>query len=152
MIKQDAKDWINTLNCVLGAAIPQQLAQDVVKVQQGIRALQLPAKDTAESRLNCLEGQMHRIARAEVERLARQVLRNGLKGRNRAREFVMAMGSAFFVDRNGEVIDNYTSDGLRSAAFCKPLNEFLEQWDSMLHLTGAPMRIDHPDEPVRTDW
>ncbi len=151
MNKQDAKDWINTLDCVLGAAIPQQLAQDVVKVQQGIRSLQLPTKDTAESRLNCLEGQMHRIARAEVERLARQILRNGWKGRNRARGFTMAMGSAFFTDRNGEVLDNYP-DGHNSAAFCKALNDFIENWDDMLRLTGEPMRIDHPDEPIRTDW
>lgn len=78
------------------------------------------------------------IAIAEVERLARKVLE-----RPTYVEFVMAMGTWVFVDKNGNHVDD--------ASCMKELTDFIDEWNDSLKLTGWPMRFKK-DEQVNHDW
>lgn len=81
----------------------------------------------------------------EVERLARQIMR---KHKN-VTAFVMAMGSATFDVR----INGKTEDlGLDERAYFKPLNDLIDKWDDIFHITGCPMWIKGPDGEVIRDW
>jgi hypothetical protein len=85
------------------------------------------------------------IALAEIERIARKVLR---KHKSRLTEFVMAMGSATFTHKDGT---NVGTNEWESFAGMRPLDKLLDEWDETLHLTGTPMRFT-ADGPKVTDW
>ncbi len=91
----------------------------------------------------------------EVERLARRILRE----HPNLKEFVMAMGTYFFNDKNGNIVDTLTQKMNKSYQYYyedtykyfQPLNSFIAEWDEYLKLTGHAMRFTK-DSQVRTDW
>lgn len=103
----------------------------------------------AETRINQLLDEATAIALAELEKRVRTVLRAGAKGRNPARGFTMCMGTAFFWDKDRDPLDDR---GYLKMAWADPTYNLLSEFDDALHLTGCPMRIEGPDEPVRKDW
>ena len=79
---------------------------------------------------------------AEIaENLARKVLRQPYMT-----EFVMGMGVAWFIDRQGNHIDDDSSNGHTLDFF-----NFISEWDDVFQITGAPMRIKRNGEKI-TDW
>jgi hypothetical protein len=79
-----------------------------------------------------------KLAVKEYERRARLVLsRNKKLG-----EFINAMGSYFFTDRDGEIIHGYDHPLLRN---------FVIKYNSIFKLTGEPMRFTAKGKKI-TDW
>jgi hypothetical protein len=83
------------------------------------------------------------LARAEVERLARKLLRE----HPNLEAFIMAMGLATF-----SVKGQADSLALYERKYFKPLEDFIVKWDSALGLTGDPMWIEGPDGEIKTEW
>ena len=75
-----------------------------------------------------------KLATDEVEKMARQILINHKK----LKEFIMAMGTWFFVDRNGNNVDFYD---VKQYTALESLHSFICKWDSELKITGEPMRF-----------
>jgi hypothetical protein len=69
-----------------------------------------------------------------VEDMARHILRKHLN----MEEFVMGMGTAFFADENGGLLDGEKPYTKR---YMKKLFDFIDEWDEFFKLTGTPMRI-----------
>jgi type II secretory pathway pseudopilin PulG len=88
------------------------------------------------------------VALAEVERLARAVLRNRSSG---AKIFVMCMGSATFYHADGRVLDIENEHG-RVRRWARPIYTFLDDYGDTFGLWGEPLRLDSADAEVRTDW
>ena len=84
----------------------------------------------------------HAVAYAEVERRARQALRN-----KPGWAFCMAMGSASFY-RPG--VENDWSDEPRRW-MASTLN-FISEYDEALKLTGTPLKLTSATGPRLTDW
>jgi len=82
------------------------------------------------------------IALALLEQRARKILSR----HTNLSEFVMCMGSAFFVNRHGEII--HLSDAPK---YCNPVIAILDEWDRYLHLTGTSMRFTATGSVV-TEW
>ena len=107
-------------------------------------------------RAHIQQGQAAAEARGEIERLARAILRK----KAQLHEFVMAMGTWFFTNHAGKVVEHevehynpvstspYSHTPRRWVA---PLWEFIQEWDEDLHLTGDPMRFT-AEGPVITEW
>lgn len=76
-----------------------------------------------------------------IEEMAREILRT----QKRPHEFVMCMGSWFFVDKNNEIIEPY------NLKYMKPLVYFMDEWDRLMKFTGWPMRFTAYG-PKITDW
>lgn len=85
-----------------------------------------------------------RLALAELERIARRILRRN----KRLDEFVMAMGSATFTIKNSREQIGYSWS---MPKYAKPLFDFLDEWDRILRLSGTPMRFT-ADGAKRTNW
>lgn len=73
-------------------------------------------------------------------------------------EFLMAMGTYYFIDNRGEIVstlDEHRANGnyvMRdSKAYFKKLNDFINEWDEILKLTGEGMRFKLIGKIV-TDW
>lgn len=81
-----------------------------------------------------------RLALAEVERLARSIMRR----HPRLHEFCMGMGSWCFWTKDGQQFDD--SD----LKYLSPIGNFLYEYED-LKLTGTPMRFT-VDGPVVTNW
>jgi hypothetical protein len=92
-----------------------------------------------------LHRQMDKIALAEVERLARLCLKSNIGYFN---EFVMCMGTFFFTDKSGEVLYDHIAE---KRIGYKRLDNFVCEWNSMLKLTGEPMRFTATGSKI-TDW
>lgn len=105
-----------------------------------------PAENSASGLLSWHLEEMQRIALAEVERMAREIMRKHPS----LREFVMAMGVWFFTQqqRHGRPDRKVDEQDVRHLA---GLGRFIDSWDRVLHLTGTPMRFT-VDGPVITDW
>jgi len=94
-------------------------------------------------------------AAAYVEFLARKILAENPE----LQEFVMAMGTYFFIDRAGETVDTeeqYMGPDYRyyiqdSDTVFAELNEFISEWDQHLKITGDAMRFTATG-PVITNW
>lgn len=88
--------------------------------------------------------------RAEQETLATQFViqeaRKLLVRHARLKEFVMCMGSWFFLDQQGLIIHDYPSYLVDST-----LATFISRWDEELKITGEPMRFT-VDGPIVRDW
>jgi hypothetical protein len=80
------------------------------------------------------------LALIEVERLARKILAT----HPNLTEFVMAMGTATF-------FDGYEHLALDERAYMKPLRDFFDEWNDVLHLAGTPMRFTATGKKI-TDW
>jgi len=81
------------------------------------------------------------LAVEEVERLARDVMRK----HKRCASFCMAMGTACFYDKHGTPIDDETK-------YLKAFDDFVNEFDRELHITGAPMKIVGADGIKQSDW
>lgn len=81
-------------------------------------------------------------ALAEVERRARFALRHDPM----VVEFIMAMGTAFFVRKDGGDEDVDTK-----RPRLRPTFDFILMWDRRLSLTGSPMRFT-ADGPTVRKW
>lgn len=79
-----------------------------------------------------------KIALAEIVLLARKELNSS----NEVHEFVMAMGSYFFVDKNNDIVEDYQSE---------ELDTFIEDYKDIFCLTAESMRFT-ADGPIETDW
>jgi hypothetical protein len=86
---------------------------------------------TNEKIQSCLD-RADEMAMAEVERLARQVLERCPT----LDEFVMGMGMVIFTLKDGG-----GSLYVFEVKAAKKLNDFLDQWDPILKLTGTPVRL-----------
>lgn len=96
------------------------------------------------------------LASAEIERLARKVLRE----HKSLKSFTMAMGTFFFEDHKGNVIESYdmvhnwkmdTYTRKDTFLYFKPLNDFIMKWDEELKVTGDPMHFTATGEKI-TEW
>lgn len=94
------------------------------------------------------------IALENVEKMARNILRR----HKHIDYFVMAMGTYYFVDKNGNIVDTHTEvyrNGGYShddaKAYFKPLNDFIGRWNEYLKLTGNPMKLTAKGKII-TDW
>lgn len=81
------------------------------------------------------------LAIREVEKEARRILKSDPD----LNEFVMAMGAAFFTDKNG---DNHQLQDIDAA---EELRDFILEWDEYLRITGVPMRFTADGDKI-TDW
>ncbi len=98
--------------------------------------------DKIDVQIDNLIEKADQLALAEVERLARKIMRRNPKS---ITCFCMAMGYATFYDKNGSLDDNDHRT--------RELDDFIGTWDRILHLTGTPMKIEGKwDSPVITDW
>jgi hypothetical protein len=70
------------------------------------------------------------LALFQVEKLARKILREN----KNLTCFIMGMGIATFKSGN-----NQESLGLNERPYFKPLDDFMNKWDDIFHLTGTPM-------------
>lgn len=89
-----------------------------------------------------------------VEQLARKILRE----HPNLDEFIMAMGSYSFTCKAGngistwkEIYKNGSYTYTDSFLYFKPLNDFISEWDSVLKITGEPMRFTSNSEKI-TNW
>lgn len=98
----------------------------------------------AAKQIDALLGQAHDIAYAEIERMARDIMRK----HKRCASFCMCMGTASFYEADGNPISEWSG-------MPKYLNRFYElvsEWADYTRVTGSPMRIDGADAPLRKDW
>jgi hypothetical protein len=84
-----------------------------------------------------------KIARKEIERLARKIMTDHPE----LRDFKMGNGEYIFDDQN-DFNRLISGDDPRVAE----LERFIFNWDKTLHLTGDPMRIKNPKDPIVLDW
>lgn len=87
------------------------------------------------------------LALVKVEFMARKILREHPV----LKEFVMAMGAVTFVSTQPGRGQAEMSIGLEERSYMRPLKDFIDEWDNILHLTGVPMRFT-ADGPKVTDW
>ena len=80
-----------------------------------------------------------------IEKEARRILNE----HDNLTEFVMTMGCAIFIDIDKNTHANYYNE--QEFDYIKPLWDFIEQFDNILHLTGNPMRFTATG-PKITDW
>lgn len=101
-----------------------------------------------DKQLNEMYNKMYNIALSEVEKLARSIL----KKNPTLKEFVNAMGTCFFTTYEGDTVDlwEYGTSNLTRKSF-KDLANFIDDWDSILKLTGESMRFTATGEK-KTDW
>lgn len=99
------------------------------------------AQKAVSTRIDALIEQATKDALRLIESEARRILR----ARNPARSFCMGMGTASFYDKDGNPMDD------DHPAF-ESFYAFLYEHNDTLRLTGWPMKIDGPDEPIITDW
>lgn len=85
-------------------------------------------------------------ARVIAVKLLRERARQILREHENLGEFVMAMGTAMFTVK-GPGIPLSVGD----RRYFKPVLDVLDKYDSILHLTGEPMRFT-ADGPIVTDW
>lgn len=79
------------------------------------------------------------LAIGQVERMAREILR----AHKNLGEFIMGMGSCGFTYKNG--------GRAYELKYTQPLYDFIDKWDSILKITGTPMRFT-ADGEKRTNW
>lgn len=101
-----------------------------------------------DKQLNEMYNNMCDIALAEVEILARSIL----KKNPTLKEFVNAMGVCFFTTYDGNTVDlwEYGTSNITRKSF-NDLANLINDWDSILKLTGESMRFTATGEKI-TDW
>lgn len=88
-----------------------------------------------------------------IEQRARQIL----QAHPNLKEFVMCMGSAQFTlkkpmpFRNCLSVDSFSAWNDHFPRYLKPVFDLIDEWDSVLKLTGTPMRFTATG-PKITDW
>jgi hypothetical protein len=87
-----------------------------------------------------------KLASKTVEQKAKAILRQ----HPNLKEFIMGNGSWYFTDKNRNVKhgDNIMGDGVK---YTQGLQNFIERWDDILHITGEPMRFTATGKKI-TDW
>ena len=82
--------------------------------------------------------QAHVLALTIVEAKARRILAH----HRNLDEFVMAMGTYTFTDKNGNSVDY---------RYLEPFDKFMREWNDCFNLTGEPMRFTAKGK-YRRDW
>ena len=77
------------------------------------------------------------LAISEVVMIARRVL----SSKNKTHKFTMGMGTYFFENKKGEVMDFSSNE----------LDTFISKYDSIFGLTGNPMTFFQKGD-ISTDW
>jgi hypothetical protein len=96
-------------------------------------------KLSASIKIERLHAKASEIASSEVIRLARKILRSD----KTLDEFVMGMGTWFFVDRYGRSWGELPQ--------FKELKDFINKWDKDIRITGEPMRFTADGDIIR-NW
>lgn len=97
---------------------------------------------SVKKQINDLLSRASDLASAEVKRLAREIL----AAHPNLDEFIMAMGGCLFSVKNSrELISPHEKD------YMKVLNEFLEEFDGDLKITGESIRF-RLNGPECTEW
>lgn len=78
----------------------------------------------------------------EVIRLARKILNE----HSRLNEFIMAMGTCFFTDKQTNNVIN-----IDCYSYMQPIKKLIDKYDSQYHITGYPIRFTAKGENVH-DW
>jgi len=86
-------------------------------------------------------GTLYNKARKEALMQIIHEARNHLEKNNHLSEFVMAMGTYFFTEKNGNT----------SETNCPNVDDIIAEWDSHLYLTGEGIRFSASSE-IQTDW
>jgi hypothetical protein len=97
-------------------------------------------KNIKDKKIEELYNQCSDLAIERIEEIARDILKKHPK----LDEYCQGMGTWDFTDKKGNLIDN-------DNPICKSLDDFMQEWDSYLHLTGAPMRFTAISKKI-TDW
>lgn len=80
-----------------------------------------------------------------IEKVVEEMARDILRRHKNLRRFVMAMGSCFFEDKDGNTISTY------ERSYLKTFDDFLNVWDDRIKITGCPMHFT-ADGPKITNW
>lgn len=99
-------------------------------------------RNRKRNQIDLLLAKAEDLALQEIEKRARRVMRE----HPRCASFMMCMGSADFIDKNGEFISVDTK------YLWKKFYSFLYEYDTSLHLSGCPMKIIGHDGKRLTDW
>lgn len=87
---------------------------------------------------NAIE-EVYEMALVELEKLARTVLRSN----DKSHYFLMAMGTHYFMDINRNILYDLPNQN--------KLDEFINEYNSFLGLTGVPMTFS-VNGKIITDW
>ena len=85
--------------------------------------------------------QTSELALQLIESEARKLMRS----HSNLNEFIMAMGSTFFTDKNDDPIENWLFK------YMEPFNDMVNDLDDLFHITGTPMRFT-ANGPIETKW
>lgn len=99
---------------------------------------------SAAKQVDALLAQAHDIAYAEIERMARDIMRR----HTRCASFCMAMGTATFYDKAGNPIGEWTG----IPKYLDRFNALVSDWAEYTHVTGSPMKIKGADGELIKDW
>lgn len=103
-----------------------------------------PLASVKENNLDELYQKAVDEAMAIIETMARDILRE----HSDLEEFVMGMGTCFFTMSEPSAHPTVT---LEERAYMKELEDFIDEWDPALYLTGSSMRFT-AEGPTRTEW
>lgn len=99
-------------------------------------------------------GRIRKELLAEVEKEARKIM----KQHPNLVEFIMAMGTCFFVDKNGnnislttEVYKNYSYSWKYTFKYFTKLHKIFDEFDEIYKLSGEPMRFTATSK-ITKDW
>lgn len=95
----------------------------------------------ARKRIEALLDAAAIVAVEEVERLARDVM----KKHPRCASFCMGMGTACFYEKDGTPIGD-------EPKYIVAFDDFVNEFDRELHITGTPMKIVGHDGKLQHDW
>lgn len=84
-------------------------------------------------------------AREKAVSLIESEARKIMKKYSMPTEFIMAMGSTFFLDKHGKVMEHW------EYKYLEKFNEMVNDLDYDLHITGTPMRFTATGAVI-TDW
>ena len=87
--------------------------------------------------------QADKIAEDEVLRIVKSVIKSG---NNEATQFMMAMGTYFFMDGNKDIMYSYTG-----GCISKRLENFIGDYDNILRITGNPIYLQE-DGTIKRNW
>ena len=96
---------------------------------------------TNDKQIEYYLAEAEKLASEKVKRLARAILK---KNKN-LNEFVMGMGTWFFVHKDGRNCDESDYKSLQE------FSDFIREYDNILKITGEPMRFTAEGEKI-TNW
>ncbi len=99
---------------------------------------------STKTQISRLYSEASKLALILIESMARDILRK----HPHLDEFVMGMGGCLFTTKDETRAGGISPD---ERSYMKPLNDFLDDWDDLLRMTGSPMRFT-AEGNKRTEW